>query len=231
MPILISKIFKGLAADQTQALYVGDAILSVNGADLRDATHDEAVQALKRAGKEVLLEGFGKVLSVIFFLSPSKISTVSYLHTALRTLPLAVAPIQNFWLANWAFLQERPGSFSNETCPKPKPSSFTLLFKLTSSQCPSGKLFPSFENGRNPIPSVIFVKFFMTVQTQTATLVKCNLLDLQLVENSRAFVSEQSQSDREDIYKSAGVSHAPCQLVLLVLFYVTLETHYNQLGK
>lgn len=59
MPILISKIFKGLAADQTQALYVGDAILSVNGADLRDATHDEAVQALKRAGREVLLEGEG----------------------------------------------------------------------------------------------------------------------------------------------------------------------------
>ncbi|XP_013931033.1 PREDICTED: beta-1-syntrophin-like [Thamnophis sirtalis] len=56
MPILISKIFKGLAADQTQALYVGDAILTVNGADLRDATHDEAVQALKRAGKEVVLE-------------------------------------------------------------------------------------------------------------------------------------------------------------------------------
>lgn len=62
MPILISKIFKGLAADQTQALYVGDAILSVNGADLRDATHDEAVQALKRAGKEVLLEGEGLTL-------------------------------------------------------------------------------------------------------------------------------------------------------------------------
>ncbi|XP_061461800.1 beta-1-syntrophin isoform X2 [Rhineura floridana] len=56
MPILISKIFKGLAADQTQGLYVGDAILAVNGTDLRDATHDEAVQALKRAGKEVVLE-------------------------------------------------------------------------------------------------------------------------------------------------------------------------------
>ncbi|XP_055490691.1 beta-1-syntrophin isoform X1 [Leucoraja erinacea] len=56
MPILISKIFKGLAADQTEALYVGDAILSVNSVDLRDATHDEAVQVLKRAGKEVLLE-------------------------------------------------------------------------------------------------------------------------------------------------------------------------------
>ncbi|XP_061807339.1 beta-1-syntrophin isoform X1 [Nerophis lumbriciformis] len=56
MPILISKIFKGLAADQTQALYVGDAILSVGGVNLRDATHDEAVQALKRAGKDVTLE-------------------------------------------------------------------------------------------------------------------------------------------------------------------------------
>nr|XP_002662604.4 alpha-1-syntrophin [Danio rerio] len=56
MPILISKIFKGLAADQTEALYVGDAILSVNGNDLREATHDEAVQALKKTGKEVILE-------------------------------------------------------------------------------------------------------------------------------------------------------------------------------
>ncbi|XP_051575720.1 beta-1-syntrophin-like [Myxocyprinus asiaticus] len=56
MPILISKIFKGLAADQTQALYVGDAILSVNGINLRDATHDEAVQVLKKAGREVVLE-------------------------------------------------------------------------------------------------------------------------------------------------------------------------------
>ena len=57
MPILISKIFKGLAADQTEALYVGDAIMSVNGSDLREATHDEAVQALKKTGKEVILEG------------------------------------------------------------------------------------------------------------------------------------------------------------------------------
>ncbi|KAK5912193.1 hypothetical protein CesoFtcFv8_002091 [Champsocephalus esox] len=56
MPILISKIFKGLAADQTEALYVGDAILSVNSYDLREATHDEAVQALKKTGKEVILE-------------------------------------------------------------------------------------------------------------------------------------------------------------------------------
>ncbi|XP_078525309.1 beta-2-syntrophin [Lissotriton helveticus] len=56
MPILISKIFPGLAAEQSHALSVGDAILAVNGCDLREATHDQAVQALKRAGKEVTLE-------------------------------------------------------------------------------------------------------------------------------------------------------------------------------
>ncbi|XP_033208610.1 beta-1-syntrophin isoform X2 [Belonocnema kinseyi] len=56
MPILISKIFKGMAADATEQLYVGDAILAVNGEDLQEATHDEAVKALKRAGKVVELE-------------------------------------------------------------------------------------------------------------------------------------------------------------------------------
>ena len=57
MPILISKIFKGMAADATEQLYVGDAILAVNGEDLREATHEDAVKALKRAGKVVELEG------------------------------------------------------------------------------------------------------------------------------------------------------------------------------
>ena len=47
----------GMAADKTERLYVGDAILAVNGEDLRDATHDEAVKALKNAGKTVELEG------------------------------------------------------------------------------------------------------------------------------------------------------------------------------
>ncbi|XP_055692615.1 beta-1-syntrophin isoform X2 [Lutzomyia longipalpis] len=56
MPILISKIFRGMAADNAKGLYVGDAILSVNGEELRDATHDEAVRALKRAGRVVDLE-------------------------------------------------------------------------------------------------------------------------------------------------------------------------------
>ncbi|ESO12951.1 hypothetical protein HELRODRAFT_105641 [Helobdella robusta] len=56
MPILISKIFKNMAADKSKQLYVGDAILSVNGEDLRDARHDDAVRALKKAGRMVELE-------------------------------------------------------------------------------------------------------------------------------------------------------------------------------
>ncbi|NXP46162.1 SNTA1 protein, partial [Heliornis fulica] len=78
MPILISKIFKGLAADQTEALYVGDAILSVNGTDLSEATHDEAVQALKKTGKEVVLEvKYMKEISP-YFKNSSTGATVSW---------------------------------------------------------------------------------------------------------------------------------------------------------
>lgn len=46
-----------MAADNAKGLYVGDAILSVNGEELLDATHDDAVRALKRAGRVVELEG------------------------------------------------------------------------------------------------------------------------------------------------------------------------------
>ncbi len=57
MPILISKIFKGMAADATGgALHVGDAILCVDGKDLSGATHDEAVQVLKATGTHVKME-------------------------------------------------------------------------------------------------------------------------------------------------------------------------------
>lgn len=63
MPILISKIFKGMAADKTEQLFVGDAILSVNNDDLREASHDEAVKALKRAGKVVELEGLQNIFT------------------------------------------------------------------------------------------------------------------------------------------------------------------------
>ncbi|KAF4085684.1 hypothetical protein AMELA_G00097520 [Ameiurus melas] len=78
MPILISKIFPGLAADQSRALRVGDAILSVNGNDLREATHDQAVQVLKKAGKEVTLEvRYIREVSPLFK-KPSVLSELSW---------------------------------------------------------------------------------------------------------------------------------------------------------
>jgi len=56
MPIIISKIFPDMPADQTGQLYIGDAILAVNGKDLHHVSHEEAVQILKKAGKEVELQ-------------------------------------------------------------------------------------------------------------------------------------------------------------------------------
>lgn len=44
-----------MSADQS-GLTVGDVILSVNGESLVNARHDEAVRALKRAGKIVNLQ-------------------------------------------------------------------------------------------------------------------------------------------------------------------------------
>ncbi|XP_071811063.1 gamma-2-syntrophin-like isoform X3 [Apostichopus japonicus] len=55
IPVLVSRIFKDQAADQTGQLFVGDAILKVNGMSIEHATHDEAVVALKNAGTEVTL--------------------------------------------------------------------------------------------------------------------------------------------------------------------------------
>lgn len=46
-----------MAADETGQLFVGDTIVAVNGESLEDATHDEAVRALKKAGRIVDLHG------------------------------------------------------------------------------------------------------------------------------------------------------------------------------
>ncbi|KAF7639776.1 hypothetical protein Mgra_00000697 [Meloidogyne graminicola] len=55
-PILISKIFPGMPADQTNSLFVGDVILAVNGESMANIKHEEAVRALKQAGKVVNLQ-------------------------------------------------------------------------------------------------------------------------------------------------------------------------------
>ena len=48
VPILISEIHANLPAERCNQLFVGDAILSVNGINLRDAKHNDAVNVLSR---------------------------------------------------------------------------------------------------------------------------------------------------------------------------------------
>ncbi|XP_077977664.1 Golgi-associated PDZ and coiled-coil motif-containing protein-like [Glandiceps talaboti] len=56
VPILISEIHDGQPADRCGGLYIGDAILSVNGIDLRQAKHAEAVDVLSRQTGEITLD-------------------------------------------------------------------------------------------------------------------------------------------------------------------------------
>ncbi|XP_042189303.1 gamma-2-syntrophin [Callorhinchus milii] len=55
VPVVISKIFKDQAADQTGMLFVGDAMLQVNGINVENSTHEEVVNLLRNAGDEVTI--------------------------------------------------------------------------------------------------------------------------------------------------------------------------------
>ncbi|XP_073905163.1 gamma-2-syntrophin isoform X3 [Castor canadensis] len=55
IPVVISKIFKDQAADQTGMLFIGDAVLQVNGINVENATHEEVVHLLRNAGDEVTI--------------------------------------------------------------------------------------------------------------------------------------------------------------------------------
>ena len=61
VPILISEIHPGQAADRSGALYVGDAILSVNGIDLRDVKHADAVEILSEQVHRSSQPGIGRL--------------------------------------------------------------------------------------------------------------------------------------------------------------------------
>ncbi|XP_060043045.1 gamma-2-syntrophin isoform X5 [Erinaceus europaeus] len=55
VPVVLSKIFKDHAADQSGMLFIGDAVLQVNGINVENATHEEVVHLLRNAGNEVTL--------------------------------------------------------------------------------------------------------------------------------------------------------------------------------
>ncbi|XP_055308932.1 gamma-1-syntrophin isoform X5 [Sitodiplosis mosellana] len=55
LPILISKIYRDQAADITGQLFVGDAIIKVNGEFITACEHDDTVNILRNAGDIVVL--------------------------------------------------------------------------------------------------------------------------------------------------------------------------------
>uniref|UniRef100_A0A8D8YVP5 Gamma-1-syntrophin n=2 Tax=Cacopsylla melanoneura TaxID=428564 RepID=A0A8D8YVP5_9HEMI len=55
LPILISKIIKGQSAHLTGLLFVGDAIIKVNGELINHCTHEEAINIIHNAGDMVML--------------------------------------------------------------------------------------------------------------------------------------------------------------------------------
>lgn len=55
LPILISRIYKEQAADATGQLFVGDAVIKVNGEYITACPHDDAVNILRNAGDIVVL--------------------------------------------------------------------------------------------------------------------------------------------------------------------------------
>ncbi|CAJ0608850.1 unnamed protein product [Cylicocyclus nassatus] len=71
LPIVISKIFPGMPADQTGQLYVGDAIVEVNGEPVEGRSHDEVVEMLKSEGEELRL-GVRHYSNIASYLKPAQ---------------------------------------------------------------------------------------------------------------------------------------------------------------
>jgi len=67
IPVLISRVFPGQAADHTNLLHPGDAIMAVNNKRVDQMLHDDVVAELKTCGPDVSLtvrafDGAGQVL-------------------------------------------------------------------------------------------------------------------------------------------------------------------------
>ncbi|NWS34557.1 SNTB2 protein, partial [Polioptila caerulea] len=82
-------VVNGVVNGNAEAAAPGDAILAVNGVDLRDATHDQAVQALKRAGREVILEVKFMREVTPYIKKPSLVSDLPWEGAALQSPSLS----------------------------------------------------------------------------------------------------------------------------------------------
>ncbi|XP_064003102.1 LOW QUALITY PROTEIN: inaD-like protein [Pogoniulus pusillus] len=70
--IFIKQVLEDSPAGRTKALKTGDKILQVSGTDLQNATHEEAVEAIKKAGNPVVfvVQGLASLPKVVPALQP-----------------------------------------------------------------------------------------------------------------------------------------------------------------
>ncbi|XP_069718044.1 inaD-like protein [Phaenicophaeus curvirostris] len=70
--IFIKQVLEDSPAGRTRALKTGDKILEVSGVDLRNATHEEAVEAIKNAGNPVVfvVQGLSNIPKVASAVQP-----------------------------------------------------------------------------------------------------------------------------------------------------------------
>ncbi|NXL48520.1 INADL protein, partial [Podilymbus podiceps] len=73
--IFIKQVLEDSPAGRTRALKTGDKILEVSGIDLQNATHEEAVEAIKNAGNPVVfvVQGLSNIPKVISVVQPKGI--------------------------------------------------------------------------------------------------------------------------------------------------------------
>ncbi|NXG47859.1 INADL protein, partial [Psilopogon haemacephalus] len=73
--IFIKQVLEDSPAGRTRALKTGDKILEVSGTDLQNATHEEAVEAIKNAGNPVVfvVQGLASIPKVVPALQPKGI--------------------------------------------------------------------------------------------------------------------------------------------------------------
>ncbi|CAN0269625.1 unnamed protein product [Bubo scandiacus] len=73
--IFIKQVLEDSPAGRTRALKTGDKILEVSGVDLQNATHEEAVEAIKNAGNPVVfvVQGLSNIPKVVSTIQPKGI--------------------------------------------------------------------------------------------------------------------------------------------------------------
>lgn len=92
--ILIKKILPDSSAAKSEALKTGDRLLEVGGIDLRNATHDEAVEAIKNAKSPVkfVVQSLILIVSNVICEHASAVVTFVCLHLHLEQRPKCCPP-------------------------------------------------------------------------------------------------------------------------------------------